>query len=164
MSDSRIQFPAMVSGASLAGTCLMQTIMFTGAFLFGAIFAQPTVRGRAGIEILRFAQDDTRGAAYATGRTPVSLAGPALENERGVGAAKPKGVGKRVFQRGLAGFVRNVVQIASRVRRLLVDRGRQNLVAQRQDADARFESTRTAEQMPGHRFCGADRHLLGAFA
>src|ERR1700722_18804634 len=29
MSDSLIQFPAMVSGASFAGTCLMQTMMFT---------------------------------------------------------------------------------------------------------------------------------------
>jgi hypothetical protein len=30
MSDSLIQFPAMVSGASFAGTCFTQTMMFTG--------------------------------------------------------------------------------------------------------------------------------------
>src|SRR6267154_3271980 len=41
MSDSRIQFPATASGASLAGTCLMHTIMFIGAFVLGAIFARP---------------------------------------------------------------------------------------------------------------------------
>jgi hypothetical protein len=29
-----IQFPAMLSGASFAGTCLMQTTMFTGTFPF----------------------------------------------------------------------------------------------------------------------------------
>jgi hypothetical protein len=29
MSDSLIQFPAMASGASFAGTCLMQTMIFT---------------------------------------------------------------------------------------------------------------------------------------
>src|SRR5690242_6632037 len=32
MSDSLIQFPAMASGASFAGTCLMHTMIFTGFF------------------------------------------------------------------------------------------------------------------------------------
>src|SRR5882724_1593801 len=36
MSDSLIQFPAMASGASFAGTCLMQTMMFMNAFLGNA--------------------------------------------------------------------------------------------------------------------------------
>src|SRR5579859_8028648 len=59
MSDSRIQFPAMVSGASLAGTCLMQTIMFIGAFLFGAISHAPHYLDA--LKLRCFAQDDTRG-------------------------------------------------------------------------------------------------------
>jgi hypothetical protein len=33
MSDSLIQFPAIASGASFAGTCLMHTMMFTEFFL-----------------------------------------------------------------------------------------------------------------------------------
>src|SRR5438105_2257829 len=33
MSDSLIQFPAIASGASFAGTCLIHTMMFTRLFL-----------------------------------------------------------------------------------------------------------------------------------
>jgi len=34
MSDSLIQFPAIASGASFAGTCLIHTMMFTDFFLY----------------------------------------------------------------------------------------------------------------------------------
>src|SRR5215470_12813547 len=66
MSDSLIQFPAMASGASFAGTCLMHTMMFTKCFLFDAISAWTQALSHAEVEILRFAQDDARFVACVT--------------------------------------------------------------------------------------------------
>src|SRR5215467_8283833 len=63
MSDSLIQLPEMARGASFAGTCLMHTMMFTGIFLFRAIFAWTQVPDHAEVEILRSAQDDKRRLA-----------------------------------------------------------------------------------------------------
>src|SRR5712664_1942336 len=99
----------MDSGASFAGTCLTQTIMFTGfSYLLRLLKGRCRLPG------------DNR-----------LLAGPAFENQRGVGAAKSEGVRERVFYRRLARFVGNIVEIASRVGGLLIDGRRQNLVAQR---------------------------------
>ena len=48
----------------------------------------------------------------------------------------------------------------------LINRGRQNLIAQGQHANAGFQSASAAKQMPGHRFRRAHRQLLvdGALA
>ena len=70
------------------------------------------------------------------------FAGPAFENQRGIGSAKAKGIGKCIIHGGFARHVGHVVQIASGIGLLLVDRGRQNLVAQGQYADACFQAAR----------------------
>src|SRR6266404_1189660 len=142
ISDSRIQFPAMDSGASFAGTCLMHTIMFTGLFLFAAV--------------------DKRPKTYLVETKTELLAGPALENQRRVGAAKSEGVRERVFDGSFARFVGDVVQIASRVRRFLVNGRRQDLIAQGQHADPRLQAARSPQQMPGHRFRRTHGNLLGS--
>src|SRR5258707_15323371 len=85
-------------------------------------------------------------------RAEILLAGPALENQRGVGAAKSKRIRKRVVHLLFARVIRLIVQIASRVRIKLIDGGGQNLVTQRQHADARLEAACATEQMPRHRF------------
>src|SRR6266513_2443657 len=64
------------------------------------------------------------------------LARPPFENQRGIGAAKAKRIRKGIFDRSLARVIRNVVQIALGIGRLQVDGRRQNLVAERQNADA----------------------------
>ena len=81
---------------------------------------------------------------------------PALEEQRGIGAAEAEGIRERVFDVGLARVVGHVIEIASRVGMLVVDGRRQNLVAQGQHADAGFEAAGAAEQMAGHGLGGAD--------
>src|SRR5690349_13327160 len=100
MSDSLIQFPAMASGASFAGTCLMHTMMFTRMLPFGIC--------------LNRAQEKPRERAAKSNLLLISR--PAPENERGVGAAKSKGIRKSVFDRCLASMIRDVIQIAFGIR------------------------------------------------
>src|SRR5438552_18310759 len=130
MSDSLIQFPAIASGASFAGTCLIHTMMFTRlSFSNSRNYLQRTQKG-------------------------MLLARPAFENQRSIGAAKAKGIRKRVLDRRFARMIRHVVQIALRIGSFQIDGGRQNLIAQRQYANARFQTASTPEQMPGHGLCG----------
>src|SRR5437879_7680425 len=121
MSDSLIQFPAMASGASFAGTCLMHTMMFTRGFLFRAISAWTQTLDHA--ELGSFA---SLRMTYA--RERVSLAGPTPENQCGVSAAEAKRIRKDVFDRRLARVIRHVIQIAFRIGGLVIDGGRQRLI------------------------------------
>src|ERR1700753_4002676 len=120
MSDSLIQLPLIDSGASFAGTCLIQTMMFIGV-LDGLAFASETqeIAAPGGLEL---------------------FPGPALENQRGVGAAKTERVRKRVFDVRFSRDIRNIIEIALRIRRFEIDRRRRNLIAQRQHTDTRFQS------------------------
>src|SRR5262244_1743223 len=122
MSDSLIQFPAMARGASLAGTCLMQTTIFTGA----SLRLQTRRRDVPNLSRLPAAQ------------IPL-LARPALENQRSVRSAEAERIRERVVDGRLAGDVGHVVQIALRIGTKLIDRRRQNLIAQREDAYTGFE-------------------------
>src|SRR5260370_29779501 len=92
------------------------------------------------------------------------LAGPALKNERGIGASKSKGIRKRVFHGRFARMIRNVIQITLGIWSLVIDRGWQNLVAQREDADPCFQSAGSAEQMSGHGLGRAHWDFLSALA
>src|ERR1700688_3358470 len=99
MSVSRIQLASvMARGASLAGTCLMQTTIFIrtsrlsarGATYVSTSFVAPAfTRAFSG-------QAHARLKAGATGirtESQLRLAGiPALEQQRGVGPAKAEGV------------------------------------------------------------------------
>src|SRR5574340_1099397 len=99
MSASLIQFPAMDKGASLAGTCLMQTTIFTGVS-----FHQGPLNGMSGIlsgaKELSFKQPrfllpqngTLNGYENQVARSLPAC--PALKNEGRVGATKSKGVGK----------------------------------------------------------------------
>src|SRR5215467_856807 len=131
MSDSLIQLPAMARGASFAGTCLMHTMMFTRMLPFGISQKQ----GR----------EKNRGSARL--RNLVLLPRPAPENERGVGAAKTKGIRKRILNRSFARMLRHVVQIAFGIGILEIDRGRQDLIVQGENADACFKSPRATQKM-----------------
>src|SRR5690242_4016605 len=91
-------------------------------------------------------------------------AGPALENQRRVRAAKSEGVRERVLDGSLARFVGNVVQVALGVRCFLVDRRRKDLIAQCEDTDTGLQAPRAAEQMPGHGFCRTHWNTLCALA
>src|SRR6266568_4839853 len=130
MSDSLIQFPAIASGASFAGTCLMHTIMFTETIL-------------SDFQLSRGTREPRESAA----RLKLLLPRPPLENERGVGAAKSKRIRKCVLHGCLARAIRNVIQVALGIRIFEIDGRRQNLIAQRQRADAGFQSARSAKTL-----------------
>src|SRR5258707_61255 len=149
MSDSLIQFPAMASGASFAGTCLMHTMMFTRRLPFGI----PHFLGR----------EKNAGTRGGNEIRPL-FARPAAENERGVGAAKSKGIRKGVFHRRLARVFRHVIQIAFGIGIFKINGGREDPIAQRKHADAGFEAASAAQQMAGHGFRRADGNALGALA
>src|SRR5882724_5900591 len=134
ISDSLIQFPVIASGASFAGTCLMHTIIFTG------IFPYPWLRKTSAVWRL--------------------LPWPALENQRGVRSAKSERIGERIIHCRFARHVRHIVQITFRIGVELIDRRRQNLIAQRQHANAGFKSPRAAQKMSRHGFRRAHRQLL----
>src|SRR5579862_505252 len=75
---------------------------------------------------------------------------PSLEEQRRIRPAEAERIRERVRHFGFARMVWNVVQIARGIGLFLIDRRRQNLIAQRQHADARLQSARAAEQMPRH--------------
>ena len=64
-------------------------------------------------------------------------------------------------QVSLAGLVRNVVEVAVWVGELVVDSGWRDLVAQRHDANGRFESTRRGSEVAGHGLCRGDSQGVG---
>src|SRR5262245_40120297 len=140
MSDSLIQFPAIAKGASLAGTCLMQTMIFTGV---PCDYKPPARRRRYKNQL---------------------LSRPALENERGVRSAEAERVRKRIVDGGFARDVGHVVQVALRIGMKLVDGRGQDLIAQCEDTNACFESASATKQMTGHGFCRADGELLARCA
>src|SRR5260370_6539759 len=115
MSDSLIQFPAVASGASFAGTCLIHTMIFTETVLSRATQNLSREKNRESVRL--------HGTAL--------LPRPPFENQRGVGAAKAKRIRKRILDRRLARMIRDVVQIALGIWSLLVDSRRQNLIPQR---------------------------------
>ncbi len=88
------------------------------------------------------------------------LLGPAFEQQGGVGSTEAKRIRQRIFDIGFAHVIRHIVEIAFGVRRLLIDGGRQSLIAQRQNADPRFESAGAAEKMTGHGLGRTDGHVF----
>ena len=54
-------------------------------------------------------------------------------------------------------MIRHVIQIALRIGAFKIDRRRSDLVSQSHYADARFESSGAAQQVPGHRLGRTDR-------
>src|SRR3990170_4136711 len=143
ISASRIQAPlsAMRSGASLAGTCLMATAIFIRQISVCEMREAPALPLACGGAIV-----------------------PAFEQQGGVGAAEAEGIRQGVLHFSLARLVGNVIQVAGRVGLLIVDGRGENLVAQRQNADAGLQSAGAAQQMAGHGLGGADGHLGGVLA
>ena len=68
---------------------------------------------------------------------------------------KPKELLMRVAHLGLARLVRHAVEVALGVGVVVVDGGREDLVAQRERGDPGLEPARGAEQVPGHGLRGA---------
>src|SRR5579871_6185807 len=72
------------------------------------------------------------------------------KNDGRVVTAQPEAVGKRRGRSPLPRFVRHVVQVALRVRRLVVDGRRQPACLNRLDTRQALEGARRSEHMPGH--------------
>src|SRR5215472_15324209 len=73
-----------------------------------------------------------------------------LEQQSGVGSAEAKRVGQGVLQLGLAGSPGNVVQVALRVRMLVVNGRRDDLVAQGESEDTGLQSPGPSQQVTRH--------------
>src|SRR6266850_3877993 len=159
MSDSLIQFPAIASGASFAGTCLMHTTIFMSVFLLAVL--APAFRPAS-----FFSGEKCQRKIRCCRNRLCLLVRPALENQGSICAAKSKGIRKRVVHGLFACLVRHIVQVAFRIGIELIDGRRQDSVTQSECTDAGFETARAAEQMPGHGFRRANRQFLrdGALA
>src|SRR3990172_2679592 len=101
--------------------------------------------------------------------TPVGIARlaprPIAAEEKGrVGSAEAERVRESVLHSTASGHVRDVVEVALRVRSLVVHGGGQFLVSEREDGDPRFEPPRPAQKMAGHGFRGAHRDFAGVIA
>src|SRR3954469_13139743 len=92
------------------------------------------------------------------------LSSPAFEEERAIRPAEAEGVAERVFHTRFARVIRDAIEIALGVLIVQINGRRQALILQRQNRDASFESAGAAEQVPGHRFRGADCDLLRVLA
>src|ERR1035438_3990115 len=61
-------------------------------------------------------------------------------------------------------LVGNVIQVAVRIRTVVIDRRRRYLIADGEYRDTSLDSAGAAEQVPGHRLGGTHRHLVGVLA
>src|SRR5215813_7733185 len=87
-----------------------------------------------------------------------------LEDQRAVSSAEAERIGKRVLDAHRPWMIRDIVQVAFRIGRRVVGCRRRDLIANRQYRDARLEPSGTAQQMPRHRFGGADGHFIRVLA
>ena len=63
-----------------------------------------------------------------------------------------------ILQVGFPGMVGNIVQVAVRIRRPVIDGRGDHSRTKRLDAEDRFSGARRTDHMTGHRLGGADRH------
>src|ERR1022692_1374406 len=96
--------------------------------------------------------------------TPSCLFGIALENQATVGPAKAETVRQRMVDLHGTRLVGNVIQVAVRIRTIVIDRRRRHLIADGEYRDAGLDSAGAAQQVPGHRLGGTYRHLVGVLA
>src|SRR5438552_17190653 len=87
-----------------------------------------------------------------------------LEDQATVSAAEAEGVRKRVIDAHGPGLIGHIIEIAIRVRKFVVDGRRRDLIADGERGNTGFHSTRTTEQVTGHRFGGTHRQLIGVLA
>src|SRR5262249_62101089 len=95
------------------------------------------------------------------GTIPVglSLTVPALQDDRGVVAAEAERVRHRSRELRRAGRIRHVVEIALGIGLLVVDRGREGLLLQRQCGEDRLDRAGSAEAVPRRALRRGDRRL-----
>src|SRR5439155_1217238 len=91
---------------------------------------------------------DERWGSWGAISGPPMSSGPVLaEGQRRVGAAEAEGVRQRRLDVLLARLVRDVVEVAVRVGRLVVDRGRQHAVIEREHRGDRLDAAGGAEEV-----------------
>src|SRR5439155_15051705 len=151
---------------SVSGTCLMQTAIFIPGCL-STQRPQGTRRGRRVKHAPgRLIQSLISYRSVLCGLCGFSAASAwkssstfiTAEKQRAVGAAEPEGVRERVPDVGLAGDVGHDVQVALRIRVLVVDGRGKHLGLEDESGDARLQAARGPEQVARHRLGRADRH------
>src|SRR6516165_6494196 len=86
----------------------------------------------------------------STSDRALSYSAESLEQQSGVGSTEAKRVGQGVLKLGLAGSPGNVVQVALRVRMLVVNGRRDDLVTKGEGEDASLESPGPSQQVTRH--------------
>src|SRR4051812_48757487 len=114
----------------------------------------PNARPRSVAETRSPAMPSTRTAAAPTESVV------AAERGRSVGAAEAERVGERDLDLHVARGVRDVVEVAGRVRGEDVDGRRRDLVVDRERGDDGFNSAGSAQQVAMHALGGIDRQLV----
>src|SRR5688572_16197585 len=95
-------------------------------------------------------------------RSPLLL--EATHNERDILAAKAKTVAEGMVKTHLAGRVRDIVEIAFRIGKFVVDGRRRQVPPHRHHASDQLNCPRRGNQVPQHALAAADRHLVCALA
>ena len=85
---------------------------------------------------------------------------PAPEHERGVVAAEPERVRDADLDLLVPRLVRDVVEVALRIGRVLVDRRREDAALEREDRERRFDRAGGAEGVPGRSLRRRDRRAV----
>src|SRR6267142_610754 len=119
--------------------------------VWGAISGPPCAGARSRRATAPPGRPERWGGWGAISGPPIS-SGPVLaEGQRRVGAAEAEGVRQRRLDVLLARLVRDVVEVAVRVGRLVVDRGRQHAVIEREHRGDRLDAAGGAEEVARHR-------------
>src|SRR5947207_3158894 len=87
-----------------------------------------------------------------------------FEEEGRVGAPKTEGIREGIANGHSARLVWHVVEITVRIRRLVVDGGRNDAPLDNERSDSRFDGASRAQQVSDHRFRRADGELVRVFA
>src|SRR5579872_652472 len=109
-------------------------------------------------------RETRRAGAPVSSRFSLLLTLESPKNQTSVRSAETEAVGERVFDLHRPGFQGYVIGITALVGVFQVDGWRRDLVANRHHGDSGLQSARTSQQMAGHRFRGADGHLVSMVA
>src|ERR1700694_2306811 len=99
-----------------------------------------------------------------SGATPRLSACESLKDQAAVGAPKAERIRQRILDLHLPGMIGHIVEVALRVRELVINGRRCDLVAQSQHGDASLQASRATQQVAGHRFRGTYGQLVGMLA
>src|SRR6516225_1505324 len=86
------------------------------------------------------------------------------DDQRDILSPKTEAVAEHVPHPFLSGGVRDIVEVAFRVGHFVIDRGRQDPVANGHDAGDQLDGSGCRDEVPQHAFAAADRYFVRLIA